>query len=114
MYFFKSQPGGGGSPNLFTLTPNLIFVCYLKPPAKGPGGPHGLALKGLFINYVIPLGGAGGYLKRLHKMTEGGGRVIQKMTDDNDSSFSRNGVQYILIKGIDLFNNPFNIRILFF
>ena len=51
--------------------------------------------KGLFINYVLHLGGGRVFKKRWHKMTEEGGGVIQKMTDDNVSSFRRNGVQYI-------------------
>ena len=50
------------------------------------------------------------HLKRWHKMTEGEG-VIQKMTDDNDSSFRRNGVLYILIKSINLFKNQYNMDI---
>ena len=45
-------------------------------------------------------------------MTQGGGGVIQKMTDDNDSSFRRNGVQYILIKSIELFKSPYDMDIL--
>ena len=44
-------------------------------------------------------------------MTQGGARVIQKMTDDNDSIFRRNGVQYILIKSINLFKNQYNMDI---
>ena len=44
-------------------------------------------------------------------MTQGGGGVIQKMTDDNDSSFRRNGVQYILIKSIDLLRNLYNMAV---
>jgi hypothetical protein len=31
------------------------------------------------------------------------------MTDDNESSFKSNGVQYILIKSIDLFKNPYKM-----
>jgi hypothetical protein len=50
--------------------------------------------KGLFINYIIHLGGGG----VSEKMTQGGGGVIQKMTDDKNSSFRRKGVQYVLIQ----------------
>ena len=34
------------------------------------------------------------------------------MLDDNYSSFRRNGVKYILIKGIDLFKDPYYMDII--
>ena len=60
------------------------FVLGLRLSLEIKQSPKCLPNKGLFINYVIRIGGRGGKPKDDTKMTEGRVGVWEKMTDDND------------------------------
>ena len=53
--------------------------------------------KGLFINYVLHIGGQG-VLEKITLYGRGGLGVSQKMTDDNDITFVGRGTVYLVKK----------------